>query len=104
MKRSLSDMKRENPREPFELTDVGPEDGKVTVAFVNPKKLHWTKLATLDEAGAGAAIATLIEDVDQYRAFCEDPEMDGEALEWVMNEWRTHFGLGQPGESNGSTS
>lgn len=98
MKRSLSDMKRETPREPFILTVAGPVD----VEFVNPKSLHWTKLTELDELPPATQIETLIEDPAQYQAFRDDPELDGEALEWVMGEWRTHYGLGAPGESPGS--
>lgn len=102
MKRSLSDMKRETPREAFELT-VTPKDGEpVDVVFADPKKMHWTDLASLDELGAGA-ISVLIPDPEHYQAFRADPEIDGEALEWVMGEWRTHFGLGSPGDSVAST-
>lgn len=104
MKRSLSDMKRETPKESFVLSDIGPEGEKTDVEFVNPKKLHWTKLAALDEMSPAQAMSTLIPDAEQHRAFTEDPEVDGEALEWVMSEWRTHYGLGGPGESDGSTS
>lgn len=103
MKRSLSDMQRETPKEPFVLSDIGPEGDRVDVEFVNPKSLHWTKLAALDDMPPAQQIATLVSDPDQYAAFEQDPRMDGEALEWVMEEFRTHFGLGAPGESSGST-
>lgn len=102
MKRSLSDMQREKPKEPFVLSDVGPEGGKVDVEFINPKSLHWTKLTELDDLPPAQQIATIVPDDAQYAAFRDDPRMDGEALEWVMGEWRTHYGLGGPGEAPGS--
>lgn len=102
MKRSLSDMKREKPREPFVLTVHDAAGAERDVEFTNPKSLHWTKLTELDELPPGEQIATLIADPEQLEAFREDPELDGEALEWVMGEYRTHYGLGAPGEAPGS--
>lgn len=108
MKRSLSNLQREKPREPFILTvNPAPAEGEkaapVDVEFVNPKSLHWTKLTELDDLPPAQQIAAVVPDPDHYRAFQEDPEIDGEALEWVMGEWRTHFGLGDQGNSGGST-
>jgi hypothetical protein len=103
MKRSLSDMQREKPKESFVLSDVGPEGGKVDVEFIDPKSLHWTKLAALDDLAPAQQIESLVPDHDQFAAFRDDPAVDGAALEWVMNEYRTHYGLGAPGESAGST-
>lgn len=102
MKRSLSDMQRETPREPFILTVHNAKGDEVDVEFVNPKSLHWTKLTELDELPPAQQIESLVPDPDQFAAFRADTEIDAEALEWVMNQYRTHFGLGGPGESPGS--
>lgn len=102
MKRSLSDLQREKPKEPFIFTVSGP-DGEVDVEFVNPKSLHWTKLTELDDLPPSQQIATLVPDQSQYEAFRHEPDMDGEALQWVMDEWRKHFGLGEQGNSGSST-
>ena len=103
MKRSLSEMQQEKPSEPFVLEDIGPDGAKVDVELVNPKDLHWTKLTELDELPPAQQIEALIPDAEQYQAFRDDPRMNARALEWVMNEWRTHFGLGGPGDSSAST-
>ena len=40
--------------------------------------------------------ALLISGGDEFRA---DPEMDGEMIEAIMEDWRRHYGLGDQGEA-----
>ena len=105
MKHSLSDMQREKPAEPFIITVQRPAvDGSdkrepVDVEFANPKSLHWTKLVELDSgANPIRAVKILVADEDQRSAFHGDPDIDGAAFEWIMARFRTHFGLGDPGD------
>jgi hypothetical protein len=93
----LAKVERENRPEPFtlELTD-GSE-----VTFADPKKLHFTVLTTMDEMSPVDQVKTLTG--EGYEALAADPQMDGEALEWIMGLWRDHYGLGDQGEAGGSS-
>lgn len=94
----LDQVDRERRPEPFslELSD-GTE-----VFFADPKKMHWTQLTELDNLAPAKQIEALIEDPEQFQAFRDDSAIDGEVLEWVMAQWRDHFGLGGPGEAGSS--
>lgn len=94
---SLARIEREARPEPFslELTD-GSE-----VTFADPKRMSFSVLAGIDNLSPTDQVKALTG--DGYDALAADPEMDGEALEWVMGLWRDHYGLGGPGEANSSS-
>lgn len=93
---SLAKVEREQRPEPFtlELSD-GSE-----VTFADPKKMHFTVLTTMDELSPVEQVKTLTG--EGYDRLAADPEMDGEALEWIMGLWRDHYGLGDQGEAGSS--
>lgn len=90
----LGAVEREKRPEPFtlELTD-GTE-----VSFADPKKMHFTVLAEMDSLPPTDQVKTLTG--EGYEHLAADPEMDGEALQWVMNAWREHYGMTQAGEAD----
>lgn len=96
---SLAKIERESRPEAFslELTD-GTE-----VVFSDPKRMHFTVLTGIDDLSPTDQVKALVADSDEYKALAADPEMDGEALEWVMGLWRDHYGLGDQGEASSSS-
>lgn len=95
----LSAIEREKRPEPFELE---LSDGSV-VTFADPKKMHFTVLTEMDSLPPQEQVKALVgSGWDKFKA---DPEMDGEALEWVMGLWRDHYGMDgdNPGESRSSS-
>lgn len=96
MKLSLSKIEREKRPEKFE---VELTDGTI-VTFVDPKRMHFSTLVELDALSQIDQIAALTG--DGFAAMKQDPNLDAEALETIMDAWRTHYGVGDQGESNSS--
>lgn len=93
----LNKIEREKRPEPFSV-ELG--DGS-EVTFADPKRLHFTVLTSIDQMPAAEQVKTLTG--SGYDKLRDDPDMDGEALEWIMGLWRDHYGLGDGPQSESSS-
>lgn len=93
---NITKLEREKRPEPFsvELTD-GTE-----VVFADPKRLPFKTLANLSDLTPYEQVEAIAG--DGYAALSEDPEMDGEALELLVQLWTDHYGMTNPGEADSS--
>lgn len=91
---TVTEHKRETRPEDFDITLSNSE---VKAYLADPKRLHFTVLAELDELPPMGQVEKLL--ISGKEEFYGDPEMDGEMVEAIMNAWREHFGLGGPGEA-----
>lgn len=93
---TISELEIERNGDPFE---VELDDGTVYV-FSDPKGIQANSLISLETLPA----------VDQLRAvlgtradqFLASPEVDGYVLEYVLDRYMKHYGLGSPPEGRGS--
>lgn len=91
---TVTEHKREERPADFDVT-LSNTDVKAYLA--DPKRLHFTVLAELDNLAPMQQLEKLL--ISGREEFYGDPEMDGEMVEAVMEGWRKHFGLGGPGEA-----
>lgn len=90
---SVREHKRETRPEDY---DIQLSNGEVAY-LADPKRMHYTRVAEIDKLPPMAQIeALLLSGAESFRA---DPEMDGEMLEAIMEDWRKHYGVGDAGES-----
>jgi hypothetical protein len=99
MRLKLNEIEREKRPEPFSVELSNGSE----VEFVDPKRLHWSKLADLQELGQLDQVKTVVSP-DGFQALRDDPTIDLEMLESIMLAYQEHFGLGDPGKSVPSTS
>lgn len=93
----ITKLEREKRPEPFsvELTD-GTE-----VIFADPKRLPFKTLTELDGMSPYQQVEAITG--DGFEALAADPEMDGEALELLVEMWTDHYGMTTPGEAESSS-
>lgn len=98
MRRKFTDLDIERNEDTYEL-EMG--DGTVFV-FADPKSIHAATLVNFEK----------IQPADQFRAilgdradeFFQRAETDGYALEAILADYMSHYGVGTPGEELASSS
>lgn len=84
-------IEREKRPEPFTYETT---DG-VEVTFADPKRMHFTELDELNSQSAGKALRVLTGEL--YPHLRDDPALDGEGANQLMEAWREHYGMGEAG-------